>query len=186
MSIQNIRTAVKNLKSTGELTVTRYTKFSVFSIENYDKYQTANIEPNTCLTENQQASNSQLTTIEEGKKERKERKEREGQFAPPTLENVSGYCQENGLVVDAEHFFDYYSSRGWMVGKTKIRDWKGKLRDWDRQDRKKAEEAKKPKVRPTGFSNFEQREYDFDKLEKALLPKSLLEAETKEEKCGQL
>lgn len=166
LSIQNVRTAIKNLKNTGELTVSRQSKFSVFTVENYDKYQTVNTENNSQTTVDQQASNSQSTTIEEEKERKKGRRESEGPFVPPTLENVIGYCREQGLIVDAEHFFDHYSSRGWMSGKTRIRDWKGVLRDWDRQDRRKSRE---PRVRSTGFSNCPEREYDFDELEKRLL-----------------
>lgn len=70
LSIQNIRTSVRRLKSTGEITVTKYAKFSVFTINNYGCYQDTNKVTNTQLTGNQHASNTQVTTIEEGKKER--------------------------------------------------------------------------------------------------------------------
>lgn len=166
LSIQNVRTAVKNLKNTGELTVTRQSKFSVFTVKNYNKYQTVNMETNICLTDNQQSANSQLTTIEEEKEGKKERREKEGPSAPLTLENVIEYCREHELVVDAEYFFRHYSSRKWMSGRKRITDWKGKLRDWDRQDRKKAGAVR---ARATGFSNFEQRDYDMGELERQLL-----------------
>lgn len=167
LSVQNVRTAVKKLKNTGELTVSRQAKFSVFTVKNYSKYQTLNTEINSQPTGDQQAANRQLTTIEEGKEGKKERREKEGASAPPTLENVTGYCREHGLVVDAEHFFRHYSSRNWMSGKTRVTDWKGKLRDWDRQDRKKSGEGSR--ARATGFSNFEQRDYDMGELERQLL-----------------
>ena len=170
LSVQNVRTAVKKLKDTGELTVSRQAKFSVFTVKNYDKYQTPNTEINSQPTVSQQASNRQLTTIEEGKEGKKERREKEGSFTQPTLENVIGYCQENGLVVDAPRFFKHYSSRGWMSGKTRISDWKGKLRDWDRQDRKKA-----GRPQATGFSNFPEREYDMGELERQLLESQEIE-----------
>lgn len=53
-----------------------------------------------------------------------------------------------------------------MSGRKRITDWKGKLRDWDRQDRKKAGAVR---ARATGFSNFEQRDYDMGELERQLL-----------------
>ena len=95
----------------------------------------------------------------------------------PTLESISGYCQSAGLCfVDARRFFEYYSSprRNWTTTDGKvIEDWKGLLRKWDKQDREKAaKEAERPtrqKARSTGFTNFEQREYDFDELERQLL-----------------
>ena len=65
LSVQNVRTALKRLISTGELTVKKYPKFTLFKVENYDMYQTPNSQTNSQLTGNQQASNSQLTTIKE-------------------------------------------------------------------------------------------------------------------------
>ena len=74
MSIQNVRTAISHLKSTGELTVKSHAKYSVFTVVNYCQYQDDNRQPNKQLTNNQQATNKQLTTIEEYK-EKKEEKE---------------------------------------------------------------------------------------------------------------
>ena len=65
LSVQNVRTALKHLESTGELTSRGYSKYRIISISNYDKYQC----PNNQLTSNQQATNKQLTTIEESNKE---------------------------------------------------------------------------------------------------------------------
>lgn len=70
LTVMEIRTALKHLISTGEVTVKRHTKFSVFTIKNYIMYQSSDIQTNSQITVNQQLNNSQLTTIEEGKKER--------------------------------------------------------------------------------------------------------------------
>lgn len=72
LSVMSVRTAVKHLISTGELTVSKHSKFTVFTIKNYSQYQGDNTQANTQLTGNQQAANMQLTTIEEGKKEKRE------------------------------------------------------------------------------------------------------------------
>ncbi len=50
---------------------------------------------------------------------------------PPTQEEVKKYCLERGGKVDAERFFDYYSSNGWMVGKNPMKDWKAAVRSWE-------------------------------------------------------
>lgn len=70
LSVQNIRTSIRKLKSTGEITVTKYSKFTVFTVNNYCEYQKSNKVSNAELTGNQQATNSQVTTIEEDKKVR--------------------------------------------------------------------------------------------------------------------
>lgn len=70
LSVQNVRTAVSHLKSTGEITVSQHPKYSVFTINNYCKYQLTNMQTNIKATDNQQTTNSQLTTIEKGNKDK--------------------------------------------------------------------------------------------------------------------
>lgn len=53
-------------------------------------------------------------------------------FVPPTLEEVSIYCQQRGNTVDPQRFIDYYEANGWVQGKGKpIRDWQAAVRTWE-------------------------------------------------------
>ena len=83
LSIQNVRTCIKRLKTTGEITVIQHSKFSVFTIINYCAYQDTNTDSNNYVTQSQQGINTDLTTIEEGKKER--RKEYNNSFSNEKL-----------------------------------------------------------------------------------------------------
>ena len=53
-------------------------------------------------------------------------------FAKPTIEEVIDYCNERQNDVDAEKFYDYYSSNGWKVGKNAMKDWKASVRTWEK------------------------------------------------------
>lgn len=55
---------------------------------------------------------------------------------PPTLEEVSAYCEERHNNIDPQVFIDFYESKGWMVGKNKMKDWKACIRTWEKSDRK--------------------------------------------------
>ena len=85
LSIQNVRTALKHLELTGELTSKSQGKYRIITILNYCRYQDTNKVSNSDLTANQQGTNkeltSELTTIEEYKKERKE--ERKNIYTTP-------------------------------------------------------------------------------------------------------
>tara|TARA_R110000868_G_scaffold104700_2_gene288614 strand:+ start:627 stop:1262 length:636 start_codon:yes stop_codon:yes gene_type:complete len=52
-------------------------------------------------------------------------------FTPPTLEEVKNYCQERANNVDANKFLNFYESKGWVVGKSKMKDWKASVRTWE-------------------------------------------------------
>jgi len=54
-------------------------------------------------------------------------------FAPPSLEEVANYILENKYSVDANSFIDFYSSKGWMVGKNKMKDWRAAVRTWNKR-----------------------------------------------------
>lgn len=62
-------------------------------------------------------------------------------FTPPTLKEVTDYCTERGNNVDAERFINFYSSKGWMVGKNKMKDWKAAVRSWENKEPKKSESS---------------------------------------------
>ena len=55
-------------------------------------------------------------------------------FVPPTVEDVREYCLKNNYRVDAQRFIDYYESNGWMVGRTKMKNWQAAVRNWARKD----------------------------------------------------
>lgn len=57
------------------------------------------------------------------------------QFKPPTIEEVKEYCSERMNNVDAEAFVNFYESKGWMVGKNKMKDWKAAVRTWEKSNR---------------------------------------------------
>ena len=54
------------------------------------------------------------------------------QFKPPSVEEVREYCCERMNNVNAEAFVDFYESKGWMVGKNKMKDWKAAVRTWEK------------------------------------------------------
>ena len=59
---------------------------------------------------------------------------RRGAFVAPDVEQVRQYAVVKGLEgFDAEAFTDYYSSNGWHVGKSPMRDWQAAVRNWARR-----------------------------------------------------
>lgn len=71
-------------------------------------------------------------------KERKEQREKvvvekAPRFCPPTVDEVKAYCLEKNYTVDAENFCDFYESKGWFVGKNKMKSWRAAVRTWQRR-----------------------------------------------------
>ena len=104
LSVKNVRTALEHLKNTGEVAVSRYSKFSLFTVKNYDVYQNGGSQ----AAGRRQSDGSQPATI----KEKKNKRIKENIYA------CACACARKGS---------------------------------------------------TGFTNFEQRDYDFDDLEGLIL-----------------
>lgn len=96
-------------------------------------------------------------------------------FAPPTLEEVEAYCKERGNTVDAAQFIDFYASKGWLVGKVVMKDWKAAVRTWERNRTTTSFSQPKQSQRAKNrFNDFPQRQYsdaDLLELERRLLQK---------------
>ena len=60
---------------------------------------------------------------------------RAARFTPPTLAEVQAYVSERQSPVDPQGFLDFYAAKGWVVGKTPMKDWKAACRNaesWER------------------------------------------------------
>ena len=55
-------------------------------------------------------------------------------FQKPTIEEIREYCISRGNNVDPEQFLNFYESKGWMVGKTPMRDWRAAIRTWEKRE----------------------------------------------------
>jgi hypothetical protein len=64
-----------------------------------------------------------------------EEKKARARFTPPTLEEVTAYCQERAAAgkprVDPVDWHNHYTANGWMVGKVKMKDWRAAVRTWE-------------------------------------------------------
>jgi hypothetical protein len=58
-------------------------------------------------------------------------------FNKPTILDVENYCKERKNNVDAEAFIAFYESKGWMIGKNKMKDWKQAVITWEKRQYKK-------------------------------------------------
>ena len=56
-------------------------------------------------------------------------------FTPPSLTDVTQYCQDRQNTVNPETFIDFYQSKGWMVGSNRMKDWKAAVRTWERKQK---------------------------------------------------
>ena len=56
-------------------------------------------------------------------------------FSPPSPEEVRQYCLEQGLLIDPQQFYDFYTSNGWMVGNQPMKDWRACIRAWNARER---------------------------------------------------
>lgn len=79
-----------------------------------------------------------------------------GRFTPPTLDEVIEQCNKTGANIDPEAFISFYESKGWYIGKNKMKCWRAAIRTWSRKEREKKQvqpvnQPVKQKREPTGL-----------------------------------
>jgi len=55
-------------------------------------------------------------------------------FNPPTIDDVRAYCNDRKNSVNAQSFVDFYQSKGWYVGKNKMKCWQSAIRTWETRE----------------------------------------------------
>ena len=86
--------------------------------------------------------------------------EKSKRFTPPTLEEVTAYCNERNNNVNPQRFIDFYESKGWTIGKNKMKDWKACVRTWESNSKKQEDK--------NGCKKFTQSNYDWDEINREL------------------
>lgn len=72
-------------------------------------------------------------------------------FQPPTLDEVRDYCREKGYGLDPLDFWEFYESKGWLVGRVSMANWKAAVNRWEREDKRK-----RPN-RPVNSNTYQQK-----------------------------
>lgn len=145
----------------------RDNKKTLITIVNYEVYQTiaevkGQQKDNRRTTEGHQKdtnnndNNDNKDIIIES--ERNETNVVKASVIPPPIEWIEEYCKERNNGIDPQKFFDFYESKGWKVGKEKMKNWQACVRTWENRDKK---EQKKN-------SGFQQTKYDFDAMYKMI------------------
>ena len=80
-------------------------------------------------------------------------KDKRGRFSPPTVEEVADYCKERGNNIDPQAFVDFYTAKGWRVGRDPMKDWKAAVRTWELRDGKKPNPNSKGDFKQNGKIN---------------------------------
>ena len=123
-----VRRFFGELKHDGNIVPQKTNVTSLINIVNYNAYQ------GNSTTDGPQTGHKQYQN-----NNGKNGKKREGgAFKPPTLTEVTAYCKQRKNNINPKVFLDWNASKGWMIGKNKMRDWKAALRTWEQRNKDEA------------------------------------------------
>ena len=183
LSVRQVRVSLDKLKLTGEVTSTAFSKYRIITIVRYDEYQANDKQDDKQMTtkvsgkwqaddkqmtSKRQADDKQMTTsidnieyIEQVEQiENIESKKTARRFTPPTKEEIFDFCLEEHLSIDVDYLYDYYSSKGWKIGSSSMKDWKAAVRNWARRDKKNPAQSSVPvPAKTVTAQQYSQRDY---------------------------
>ena len=158
LTVKQVRTSLNHLISTNTLANKSYSRFRVITVNNYNSYQISDKEMGKQGANKGQAKGKQMATIEEIKNS-KNRKNNKNSVCDthntddshtPSLDDVIAYGVSLGKDENyCRKFFNNYSSINWMIGGTKITNWKSKFDYWVEQDKEKGKSKKESVIYET-------------------------------------
>ena len=86
------------------------------------------------------ATNEENSAIEPQPEEKpaqeiQQEKPKRKNFVKPTVEEIAAYCKEKKYNVNAQHFFNYYESNGWKIGRNAMKSWQAAVQNWNTRDK---------------------------------------------------
>ncbi len=181
ISQSKVQRVLKNLENEQQIEQQTSNRNRLITILNWNDYQGSEQRIEQQVNNKRTTTEQQVNTYKNDKnvkndkninKEKENPKAKSIRFVPPSLEEVEVYCKSRNNKVDAGQFIDFYESKGWMVGKNKMKDWKASVRTWEKRDSQPKAENK-----PTNkFNQFPQRTYtasDYADIERKLINKGL-------------
>ncbi len=151
MSKSKIYRLLKLLEKMRQIEQISNSRGTVVTIVNWSRYQSDKSDDRTDIgtpvKRRWNAGETPVNTVEEGK-ESKEGKEDiyicddDAIFQPPSPQQVEAYGDHLGYQVDGEQFCAFYESKGWMVGKNKMKAWRAAVVTWKKNDRSKVQGGK--------------------------------------------
>lgn len=187
-SVEDVKVTINYLMSVGLLETNDGEEYKLPFLENCIGSENASaqrvrehrakqkvLQCNANVTEVKQLCNAEIDIEKDIEKDKSKR------FTPPTIDEVRDYCQERNNSVDPETFINFYESKGWFVGKNKMKDWKAAVRTWEKNNRAKGQyndyndldklekEVREKSKNP--YKDYIHGNYDFEQLEKELKEK---------------
>ena len=150
LSVKQLRTAISHLEATGEVARTKYPKYTVFAINNYDTFQSG---AGKTAGKGQGKGRVGAGKGQQYKKVKEDKEDKESFYAaaPPstfsytsaaaaaTEEEVKAYAAEIGAGCDVGEFYRVMQANRWQYHGEPLRDWKAFFRAWEAKDKQKRE-----------------------------------------------
>ena len=124
------------VKEAGQVKDEKLLQF-VLSANNESENDTVRSFVNDMIMKNDNDNDNEDSYHESYHESSHDKKDVRKRFVKPTVEDISAYCNERKNTVVAQRFFDFYESKGWVVGKTPMKDWKAAIRTWEQRDKEK-------------------------------------------------
>jgi len=176
-----VRSSLEILKTLKQITIKSTTKYSVITVSNWHLYQGKQPTSSQQAANRSPADSQQAATYNNVNNGEKGNNKDIGvpptapksKFIKPTPEEIHSYLLTKDIddMAEAEKIFDFYESKGWVVGKSSpMKDWKATVRNWIKNYKKPAFGNNQPSQEGATF-----RQYVHVKTERTPPPEGMLE-----------
>ena len=138
ISESKVQRVLKMLEIEQQIEQQTNSKHRLVTIVNWGLYQDTDKKNNKSEQQDEQQLNNNRTTTEQqlntnnnGINGFNVNNANKKNTIPPKSEWVRDYCEDRNNGITADEFINFYDSNGWMIGKTKMKNWQASIRTWE-------------------------------------------------------
>jgi DNA-binding transcriptional regulator YhcF (GntR family) len=162
ISESRVHRILKHLENAQQIEQQTSNTSRLISITNWEEYQSDEQQNEQRVNNERTTSEQRVNTNKNDKNDDNEKNDniyRTKRFVKPDAAEVTEYAASIDFPLDGTGFVDFYESKGWLIGKNPMRDWKAAVRTWKKknyergcygrkikQDREEFDEEIRPKI----------------------------------------
>ena len=139
-SKSKVRRFLHLLQEMNQIRHENVTKTTRITVCNYDTYNDPRNEDEPKMNHKRNANETQVAP---NKNVKKDKNVKNVKFKKPSASEIKEYSDSIGFKLDPDKFLDYYEANGWIVGKTKMKNWEATIRKWKSNSNTPTEASKK-------------------------------------------
>lgn len=131
LSVRQVRTILSCLSKDKRIAIESTKRWTKIIICDYDCFE--NKQPMPEIIDSSSAHNPSMDGKKNTSVSKASTTAKREHFSKPSIDEVREYCSSKKSCINADEFWNFYESKGWLIGKSPMKNWHAAIASWERK-----------------------------------------------------